>query len=158
MTTQYEELKLSDRALGLFKWLAIVGAATFGVGLLFAPQRALSSFLLVSIGLLGMGLGAGVFIALQYVCGAHWAVALRRVPEAMCGILPWAAAGVLFSLIAGRSLYPWISEPATGMKGIILSYPFVLARTLVFLAVWLLLIRAIVRRSKAQDATSDASL
>lgn len=158
MTTHYEELKLSDRAIGLFKWLTIIGAATFGVGLLFAPQRALSSFLLVNIGLLGMGLGAGVFIALQYICGAHWAVALRRVPEAMCGILPWAAAGVLFSLLVGRSLYPWTSEAATGMKGIILSYPFVLARAVVFLTVWLLLIRAIVRRSKAQDATTDPSL
>ncbi len=158
MTLKHGAFNLSDRTYGLFKWFAILGVVTFGLGLLLAPQRALSSFLLVNIGLLGMGLGAALFIAFQYVCGAHWAVALRRVPEAMCGILPWAAGGIVITLLAGKSLYPWTSEHAVGMKGVILSYPFVLARTIVFLAIWLLLIRAIVRRSRLQDQNGDASL
>ncbi len=150
--------KPSARAYAVFKWLAIVGAVTFALGLLFTPQRALSSLLLVSVGLLGMGLGAALFIAFQYVCGAHWAVAIRRVPEAMCGILPWAALGILFTLLVGKSLYPWTTDHAVGMKGIILSYPAVLTRTVVFLAIWLLLVRAIVRRSRLQDTAGDPSL
>ncbi len=158
MTTPYPGLTPSHRTRALFKWLALLGAATFGLGLLFARQRALSSFLLLNIGFLGMGLGAAFFIALQYVCGAHWAVALRRVPEAMCGILPWAALGILITILVGRSLYPWTEEHATGMKGVILSYPFVLGRTVVFLGIWLLLVRALVHGSRLQDDTGDASL
>lgn len=158
MISQYEELRLSARTHAVFKWLAVIGGVTFVVGLMIAPQRAWSSFLLVNVGLLGMGLGAALFIALQYVCGAHWAVALRRVPEAMCGILPWAALGIIIVLLAGKSLYPWTSEHMDGMKGILLSYPFVVGRSVVLLGVWLLFITAIVRKSRLQDKTADAAL
>ncbi len=158
MTPQHEALNPSTRTYAVFKWLSVAGAAVFGLGLMIAPQRALSSLLLVSVGLLGMGLGAALFIAFQYVCGAHWAVAIRRVPEAMCGIIPWAAIGILFTLIVGKSLYPWTANHPTGMKGIILNYPLVLIRAVVFLSVWLVLIRAIVRKSRLQDTTGDASL
>lgn len=155
MTRQFQELTLPQRTSAVFKWLAIVGGASFLLGLIFAPQRAWSSFLLVNIGLLGMGLGAALFIAFQYVCGAHWAVAIRRVPEAMCGIMPWAAGGILISLLAGKSLYPWTSEHFPGMKGIILDYPFVVARAVVFLGLWLWIIRALVAGSRRQDQTAD---
>ena len=158
MTRQYQQLNLPAGTTTLFKWLAVVGAASFVLGLLFAPQRAWSSFLLVNIGLLGMGLGAALFITLQYVCGAHWAVAIRRVPEAMCGILPWAAIGILLTLLAGKSLFPWTSEHPHGMKGIILDYTFVLARAVVFLGLWLWLAKAIVARSRRQDQTASVEL
>ncbi len=158
MTVKYQALDMSDRLRRVFTWMAVIGAVALGLGLVIAPQRALASLLLVSVGLLGMGLGAGVFIALQYVCGAHWAVALRRVPEAMCSVLPWAALGVLATLLVGRSLYPWTEGPVSGMKGIILNYPFMLARTVVFLGIWLLLIGAIVRRSRRQDAEGGDAL
>lgn len=158
MTRQYQQLSVSDRAYARFKWLAAVGGACFVLGLFFAPQRAWSSFLLINIGLLGMGLGAALFIAFQNVCGAHWAVAIRRVPEAMCGILPWAAAGILLTLLAGKSLYPWTSDPPHGMKGIILDPTFVMVRAVVFLGLWLWLTRAIVNRSRLQDQTGDAEL
>ncbi len=158
MPRQYEQLNLPDRTLAIFKWLAVIGGASFVLGLVFAPQRAWSSFLLVNIGMLGMGLGAALFIAFQYICGAHWAVAIRRVPEAMCAILPWAAAGVLLSLLAGKSLYPWIAKPPHGMKGIILDYTFVIGRAVVFLGLWLWLIRTIVARSRLQDRTADPAL
>ncbi len=158
MTRQYQQLNLPAGTTTLFKWLAVVGAASFVLGLLFAPQRAWSSFLLVNIGLLGMGLGAALFITLQYVCGAHWAVAIRRVPEAMCGILPWAAIGILLTLIAGKSLFPWTSEHPHGMKGIILDYTFVVARAVVLLGLWLWLVKAIVARSRLQDQTASVEL
>jgi len=158
MSRRYESLTLSDRTSALFRWLAAIGVVTFVVGLVVAPERAWSSFLLISVGLLGMGLGAALFIAFQYVCGAHWAVALRRVPEAMCGVLPWAALGVLACLVLGRSVYPWTGEHLEGMKGIMLNYSFVLIRAIVFLAIWLAMVAAIVRRSRLQDETGDAAL
>ncbi|MHC5108870.1 MAG: hypothetical protein ACYTHJ_03210 [Planctomycetota bacterium] len=158
MSRHYEQLTVSQRTGAYFKWLTIVGVASFVMGLIFAPQRAWSSFLLVNVGLLGMGLGAALFIACNNVCGAHWAVALRRVPEAMCGILPWAAVGILISLLAGTSLYPWISDHPHGMKGIILDHTFVVVRAIVFLGLWLWLIRAMVARSRLQDQTGSADL
>ena len=162
MTRQYETLKLSARTNATFKWLAIIGVMTFVGGLVFAPQRAWASFLLVNVGLLGMGLGAALFIAFQYVCGARWSVAFRRVPEAMCSVLPWAALGILLCLlmskVTGNSLYPWATEHFHGMKGILLSYWFVLVRAVVFLALWVFMVAAIVRGSRRQDATGSATL
>jgi hypothetical protein len=158
MTRQNQPLNLPAGTSTLFKWLAVVGAVSFVLGLLLAPQRAWSSFLLVNLGLLGMGLGAALFITLQYVCGAHWAVAIRRVPEAMCGILPWAAIGILLTLLAGKSLFPWTGEHPHGMKGIILDYTFVVARAVVFLGLWLWLTNAIITRSRLQDQTANVEL
>ncbi len=160
MTTQYYELKISNRLQNAFTWFAYIGVATFFIGFLFDTNRTLSSFLLINMGLLGMGLGAALFIAFQYVCSAHWAVVIRRVPEAMCSVIPWASAGIIITLIIGKSLYPWTHADAhiTGMKGILLSYPFVLGRSIVILTVWTLLIRAIVQRSRQQDLTADAAL
>jgi len=62
--------------------------------------------LLVSYYLLSLGLGALVFVALQYVTGARWSVALRRVPEAMAAVLPVAALGLGGVFLARPSLYP----------------------------------------------------
>ena len=87
--------------------LAGIGAATLIAGLFFAPQRTWLSLLLVSYYFVGLAVAAMVWIAIQYVSGAHWSTALRRVPEAMTGVLPFGALGILAVLILHPSLYPW---------------------------------------------------
>ena len=86
-----------------------IGSVTFAAGLYFAPQRTWLNLLLISYYLLGLALAGAVWVTLQYVSGAHWSTALRRVPEAMAGLLPQAALGILAILILRPSLYPWIS-------------------------------------------------
>jgi hypothetical protein len=108
-------------------------------------------------------LGGAVLVALFYVTGAGWAVALRRVPEAMTALLPVAALGMGLVLLAHPSLYPW-SDPARGgeslspFQRIWLTRPFFLLRSVVYLVLWITLAFAIVRVSRRQDQTGAVSL
>ncbi|MGB8064970.1 MAG: hypothetical protein WCF26_23995 [Candidatus Sulfotelmatobacter sp.] len=137
-----------------------IGSVTFAAGLYFAPQRTWLNLLLISYYLLGLALAGAVWVTLQYVSGAHWSTALRRVPEAMAGLLPQAALGILAILILRPSLYPWISGlhsdgGAIGFKHIWLSLPFFRVRAVFYLLGWLGFIWAVLRTSRRQDADGD---
>jgi hypothetical protein len=131
--------------------LAMVGAA------LFAAQRFWANLLLASFLLLGFGLAGTFFIALQYMTGASWGVAFRRVPEALSSALPAGAIGLLTIFFLHPALYPWAHAPASGgeqlagFKAMWLSLAFFRARAVAYLALWILLSRAIVRNSREQD-------
>jgi hypothetical protein len=140
--------------------LAAVGGLTLVAGLFLAPQRVWLNLLLVSFYLLGLALAGAVWVALQYVSGAHWSTALRRVPEAMAGLLPFAALGILAILMFQPSLYPWTSGlhtegGAIGFKRVWLSLPFFRIRAALYLLGWLGLIRAMLRTSRLQDTDGE---
>src|SRR5262249_3524937 len=92
--------------------LLVLGGLTFLGGVLLEPQRTWANVLLVSYYLLGLGLAGVVFVALLYVTGAGWAVALRRVPEAMAALIPVGALGLALVFLARPSLYPWTAPVA----------------------------------------------
>jgi hypothetical protein len=101
---------------------------------------------------------AGIcFVAVLYACGAAWATAFRRVPEAMAGILPYGAAVLAVVFLFGSSLYPWIHEhqEMTGFKAFWLNPPFFFTRAVTYVGLWLLLTKAIVGTSRRQDETRD---
>jgi hypothetical protein len=147
--------------LGLCGGLTVLGGAALAAGLIQSPERAWLHVLLVSYYLLSLGLGALVFVALQYVTGAGWSVALRRVPEAMAATLPVAALGLGIVFLAGPSLYPWASPPPEGagaenpLRHAWWTQPFFLARAAFYLACWLLLAVALVRTSRRQDRDGE---
>jgi hypothetical protein len=141
--------------------LAVLGGGALVAGFLQVPERVWPNLLLVSYYLLGLGLGALVFVALQYVTGAGWSVALRRVPEAMAGILPVAALALGVVLLASPGLYPWAGSAAETeasgppLRQVWFNRPFFLARAAVYLAGWILLGLALVRTSRRQDQDGD---
>lgn len=141
----------------LFRLLAMVGGAALGLGLFFAPQRAWLNLLLAGYALTGFGLAGMVFVALQYITGAGWSVVLRRVAEAMSGALWVGGAVVLLVLTLAPSLYEWTRESvhSTSFKGLWLNRPFFLARAVVYLGVWGLLSRSIIKVSRRQDRDAD---
>jgi hypothetical protein len=145
----------------LFRVLSAIGAATALTGFFLAPERLWPALLLVSFGLLGVGLAGALFIALEYVTGASWSVALRRIPESMTAALWPGAAGMALVLLGRPELYAWYNEPVHGLPGALpfkqlwLSYPFFLARSAVYLGAWLALASAMVRTSREQDRTDN---
>jgi hypothetical protein len=157
--------ELSFRAppsvIALCGGLAVVGGAALAVGLLQSPERAWLNLLLVSYGLLSLGLGGLVFVALQYITGTGWSVALRRVPEAMAAVLPVAALGLGIVFLARPSLYPWAAAPADEAEGLSplrhawFNQSFFLARAAFYLACWLSLGLALVSTSRRQDRDGD---
>jgi len=148
------------KMVGRLQVLAGIGAATLVAGLFFAPQRIWLNLLLVSYYLLGLALAGMTWIAIQYVSGAHWSTALRRVPEAMTGVLPFGALGILCVLILRPSLYPWTSGlqvegDAPGFKLMWLSLSFFRIRAMVYLLGWLGFAWAMLRTSRQQDSDGE---
>ncbi len=144
------------------RWLRIVaaiGVLTIALGFWQAPARAWANLLLVSYYMVGLALAAMVFIALQYVSGAGWSSALRRVPEALAEVLPYGIGGVAIVLLFRSSLYPWVHHlhDATGFRRAWLNLPFFLGRSAVYGAIWLAFTWAVLRTSRRQDEDADIS-
>jgi len=143
--------------------LAALGLLVAALGLALAPQRVWPMLLLVSYGLVCAGLAGGFFIALEYVTGASWCVAIRRVPEAMTAALPVGGAGILLILLFNPGLYPWLHEAtevneALRFKHLWLSQPFFTARAVGYLLIWHLLIARLVKLSRLQDRSGEFEL
>lgn len=161
MTTELD-FSPPPRLLELLRGLAALGGITLLVGLFLAPERAWPNLLLASCFLLGLGLGGAFFVALQYVTGSSWSVALRRVPEAMTALLPAGAVGLAVVLVGNPSLYPWLRISWTGAEGFVafkqawLSQPFFLARAAIYVLVWMAFSALLLRNSRLQDADGSA--
>ncbi len=147
------------QTLTTFKILIGIGAASLAFGLFSAPQRVWAGVLMNSFYLLGLALGAMFFIATLYLTGARWGVALRRIPEAMAGLLPWAALGIGLVIVVRPSLYPAFADPEeyafVGFKALWLNYGFFLARAVIYISIWLGFMIGILRNSRAQDHDGD---
>lgn len=137
--------------------LVAVGGLTLVCGLFVVPARTWANLLLISYYLLGLGLGGIVLVALQYVTGAGWGVALRRLPEALAALIPVASVGVLVVLLAYPAMYPWTepapedADPGAAFRHLWLNRPFFILRALAYVVLWTLFARAIVRGSTRQD-------
>jgi len=143
--------------------LAVAGAGALAVaaGLAVAPERTWPNLLIASQYLIGLAVGGLFFVALQYATSAGWSVALRRVPEALAGLLPWGTVAVAAVLLLRPELYPWTDastlahDPTHAFKDAWLSRPFFLGRAAVYLGVWLAFGAAIVAGSRRQDSDRD---
>ena len=152
------EFRPAPKTITYLRAFTAAGAACLLAGAFLSPQRAWAGLLMASFALTALGLGATFFVALQYASGASWAVALRRIPEAMSAVLPFGAAGLLAVLLFRPSIYAWTSHSAhglTGFKALWLDRPFFLARAVVYLALWLLFTYWLAGHSRRQDADGD---
>ncbi len=155
---------VSRRAEGARGPLALlaVGGATFLVGLFAAPAAVWPAYLLGVFALTTAGLGAAVFVALHHVTGARWGRAVLPVAHAMVAVLPWAGLAHLVLAFGASTLYPWAdaatvaTDHALSGRAGWMTVPFVLARAVVAFAVWVVLGRVLVARSRAAAAHDGA--
>lgn len=141
--------------------LMAVGLCAGAVGLWVDPDRSWKGLLIAFFYATGLGLGAALFMATQYVTGAGWSIAFRRVPEAMTAILPFAGLGVVALGFGVHNLYEWshgaevVEDRILAAKASWLNVPFFLVRIAGYLLIWILLSRLIVMTSRRQDADGD---
>jgi hypothetical protein len=153
---QSAEFHASASLMRNLRYTAIIGALLTAAGWLLAPERAWSMVLLFSFLLAGVALAGLAFVALQYVIGATWSVALRRIAEAMALLLPIGGIGVLLVLFAHPQLYPWTAmHDLPPFKQTWLSLGFFRARAILYLLVWSGFTAALVRNSRRQDVEGD---
>jgi len=146
--------------------LSVVGVSVLVtlLGFIFAPQRIWANILLANYYLLGLGLAGMVFIAFQYVANAEWSVGLRRIPEAMMSVLPFASIIMVLLMLGIHSLYEWshhdvvVNDELLSKKTWWLNIPSFVSRTIFYLGVWLLFAAAIRKSSLLQDVNGDIEL
>lgn len=141
----------------LFSGLAIGGGALLLLGWPLAPERAYGNILIGALFLLGMGLGAAMFLAMDNLIEGGWPSIFRRIPEAMSRLMEPAVLGILLVVLVAPAIYPWVNDPPAGptttaLKATWLSLPLFAARAVLYFAIWISLARALVRETKAQDA------
>lgn len=123
--------------------------------------EALAAFLIGTIVAIGLSLGSLFFVMVFGLTNAGWSATPRRQFENVASMLPVAVGlfgiFIVIELLGGGILSSWLREPGhlSGGKAGWFSIPFVLARTVVYVAVWMHLLHRIVRPSYAQDRTGD---
>jgi hypothetical protein len=133
-----------------------LGLATLGIGVWRSPERTWPNVLLANIYVLSVALASAVFIAMHYLSGAGWWVAVRRVAEAAMSSLPILALPMPAIFIGRHAIYRW-TDAAAGhtafapAKAVYLATPFVLVRTVAVLGAWVWLVHKLRRTSLQQD-------
>lgn len=142
--------------------LILIGAITIVGSLFMQPQLAWASILLVSFMLVSLALSGVFMIALQYLTGAGWSIALRRISEALVGLLIPGLIGIAAVLILRPSLYPWTTvvegeHGYTGFKGVWLNHTNWLIRAAIYAGIWLFFAFALRWHSRRQDVDGKLS-
>ncbi len=152
----------ANRMAAVFGVIGILGLGATALGFFNPTERAdaLTSYLVAFMFIATIAAGSLFFTFLQYLVGAFWSVAVRRLAENLASLLPLVA--ILFVPIAWgiRDLYPnWAGgghlPPDVQAKVGYLNVEFFLARAVVYLLTWAILGTVAYRRSLELDRTGD---
>lgn len=114
-------------------------------GAFLQTERLGPNLLLAGVYLAGLAVGALFFTAVQEVTGATWSDSLRTVPARLPSTLPMATVLLLLVFLAHPETYSWTVEQQTGLRGVWLSRPFFIARSCLYLGLWMLSARLLTR-------------
>ena len=137
----------------------IVGFVLFIVGVTVEPRQALTSYLFAYATVTTIVLGALIQVMMSYVTSAHWFTVLRRLALGITGALPALVLLALPVLLGVMTIYSWTTPSAlppearalVERKSAWLNVPFFIARSVVYLAVWLAVGSVLRRWSLRQD-------
>jgi hypothetical protein len=167
-----ENRRLGELASRLILVGGIVGAigvlASLLIGQLGRPEQFYRPYLTAFMFVLSLSLGAVFFVLIQHLTKAAWSVVVRRIAEGIASNLMWMwilfipiAAGMLWS--DSTHLYRWAIDAEVARSELLqhkapfLNPAFWLVRAGVYLAIWFLIARTLLRLSTGQDSTGDVS-
>jgi hypothetical protein len=114
-------------------------------GALLQAERLGLNLLLAGVYLAGLAVGALFFTAVQKVTGATWSDSLHTIPATLPSTLPMATVLLLLVFLAHPETYSWTVEQHSGLRGVWLSRPFFIARSSLYLGLWMLSARVLTR-------------
>ena len=145
-----------------FSLATAIGLLTIIIGF-FATERVWPNILLASYYITGIGFCGMMFVAIQYVSNAGWAVVIRRIPEAMFSSLLIGFLLMVPVAIGAHSLYEWTHTEVVANDPILLGKePWLnlnsfMIRIPIYYGIWYFLGRPIVNHSRRQDETGKIS-
>src|SRR5271163_3976752 len=155
--------RLQQRGLGAaIAGLVVCGICYFLYGDKYADQF-FHSYLIAFMFVLGLSLGSLGLLMLQHLTSGHWGIMIRRPLESATRVLPVVAVFFLPLAIFGmKHLYgEWLNAPQSGegqlsdlQKEYLTTNGF-LIRSVIYFAVWLLLMFIFNRWSKEQDVSRE---
>lgn len=113
---------------------------------------------------LSFTLGAMFFVILQYLSGAGWSIAVRRVAEILSRNLIILAVLFIPIILGMGYLFKWTNpevvatDPLVAHKVAYLNIPFFLARVVIYFVIWGTLAWFYMSNSLKQDQTGDHSI
>jgi hypothetical protein len=131
-------------AIGLVAFA--LGTIVLVVGGMPSPRAAFFAYLSAYAFVLSIVLGALIFLMTCNAMNATWPVAVRRVIEAVVGVLPLMAVGFLPLIPGMRFLYPWMrpetitdheTREAIAHKAPYLNAPSFVVRAFVYFVIWI---------------------
>ncbi|MFG0331499.1 MAG: hypothetical protein ACF8PN_16550 [Phycisphaerales bacterium] len=144
-----------------FKVSLVVGGTATLVALIasiFDFHSSAQGYLIGFLFCLTMGLGALGLLLVHHAVGGPWGDALRPILNAGAATVPIVAIGVIPVLLLVTTLYDWAGEHAhlPGTRGLYLSVPWFVVRSLVAVAVWTILTVLLVRGGSSQPPSAHA--
>lgn len=153
----------SDVAAEMRGWrmrFLVAGAVAFVVcviGGFFDADQFYRSYIWSYMFFIGLPLGAGAMLMLQYLTGGAWGVVIRRPCEAAIRTLPLLFVLFIPIVIGIPHLYQWAHpdivahDKVLQHKQIYLNVPFFLIRAALYFVGWLLIAHLLYRWSGDQD-------
>jgi hypothetical protein len=141
--------------------VGIIGLAISLLGFVIDRNHFFFAYLVAYTFWLTLALGGLFFTMLHHLVNATWSVVLRRIAENIMSVIPLMAIFVIPILLGIGHLYHWshaealAENPVLKGKAIYLNTPFFIIRTILYLAVWILLARALYKLSISQDKEYD---
>jgi len=138
-----------------------LGGIVFLLGLVLAPGRAWSGYLIGFTYFVGLAVAGPFFLAVLYLAGARWSSSLRRIPEALTSALPVGLCLGLLLITGTHSLYEWTHDSVVSgdhlleHKSAWLNEFGFAVRMILYFALWIYLGRRLVRRSSMSDVAGD---
>ncbi len=153
--TKFGRLKSAGALVGFVSMAAVAAGAWAN------PRQFFVSYLVGYVFWIGLSLGCLGVAMMHHLTGGRWGFVTRRLLEAGFMTLPLMMLLFVPLLFGLRRLYPW-TRPGAAAAGEILrnkarylNVPGFCARTVIFMAVWLVLAFCLRRWSLQQDRTTS---
>lgn len=166
MTASDNRLVVTPAMLRVPIVLCAIGVIALAAGLATDSERAWMNLLVDGFYVLSLGVTATFFIGAQRLAHSKWWSPIRRIPEAFSLLLPVAAVLMIVLAFGFHKLYPWTDPHSPGMAGegeivhagrfTYLSPPFIYARMILFIALWIGFALRMRQISLAGDASREA--
>jgi hypothetical protein len=136
---------------------AAVGAMLLGTGLVLDARRTWFAYLVAWTFGVTVCIGALLLLMVGHAAKASWMVVTRRVTESVVGALPMCLALFVPLSFGLAKVYPWVRHPDEHKRHY-LNPPFFVARTAIYLGIFIIVGTLLRRWSRQNDARPSMRL